>query len=732
MAASVPNKFVGTTTQDISSLDANFDALVNFLNSGVDFQGAELVSSYMAIRALTAFTTSTTLAFTTGRLSMGDGGMGWFRADPSDTTSADNDATILVAADGMRWKRLFSGAANVLWFGGSDDAAANALFAFCDVALVDAYIPALERNWVWTTTKKWNWQKYSVEVAGGAIIDATAIVGNMIFVNAPTLDNIANNGAFNTSWSGGLYLGASAVTAIFLGGEGTDTTTGALVTRMFGIKLHAFGVDIQWGNNATQNSFINLVSTVNQGTNLIFPTGLSNSGENISFMASQFLSPTTIYDIAGGEFTFTNCSFDYAGVRMGLVRLGATVRVIGGHSESSRTTPDWYRCQNANSSLTFLAHSFAITNTTKSDPIFTESGSEGIYLRDGCYCTAPNLTDYSRIALGDGKIWAEGWIVNGPQETELRSLNYNLPASSAQNWLADGGFADPALAWFLNDWGFINTPETSYSIDTTVGAPGASSVDSLKLTPPTGGIVTMVTSLPCGPGTRIQLSGALATSGLSAGDNIAITFQFLDASGNQPLAISPPTHTVTQATDTAGAFVIFSNGPSIQAPAGVAKVKITISTAPSVNWAAVYWLDELLLSVNNGNIPATRRMESLFSPTVIGTTTAGVGTYSVNTGRLVLNDNNAQFSLEIAWSAHTGTGDISVAGLPLLSRFGNPSALQITSLSGLVPAGSLQAYIAGGSSTILISAVNTAGTVSNVPLPPVGHLVVSGTYMKGR
>ncbi len=117
MVASVPNKFVGTTTQDVSSLDANFDALVNFLNSGVDFQGAELVSSYAAIRALTASITSTTLAFTTGRLSMGDGGMGWFRADASDTTSADNDGTILVATDGMRWKRLFAGALNVLWFG---------------------------------------------------------------------------------------------------------------------------------------------------------------------------------------------------------------------------------------------------------------------------------------------------------------------------------------------------------------------------------------------------------------------------------------------------------------------------------------------------------------------------------------------------------------------------------------------------------------------------------------
>ncbi len=122
MTISVPNQFAGTATSDVSALDANFDALVNFLNSGVDFQGAELVSSYVAIRALTASTTSTTLAFTTGRLATGDGGMGWFRADPSDTTSSDNDGTILVAGDGMRWKRLFTGNVNVRWFGANGTA----------------------------------------------------------------------------------------------------------------------------------------------------------------------------------------------------------------------------------------------------------------------------------------------------------------------------------------------------------------------------------------------------------------------------------------------------------------------------------------------------------------------------------------------------------------------------------------------------------------------------------
>lgn len=41
---------------------------------------------------------------------------GVFQYDVTDTTSADNGGTIIVGADGRRWKRDFTGAANVAWF----------------------------------------------------------------------------------------------------------------------------------------------------------------------------------------------------------------------------------------------------------------------------------------------------------------------------------------------------------------------------------------------------------------------------------------------------------------------------------------------------------------------------------------------------------------------------------------------------------------------------------------
>jgi hypothetical protein len=42
---------------------------------------------------------------------------GTFVRDDSDTTSADNGGTVIVASNGKRWKRAYTGAVNVMWFG---------------------------------------------------------------------------------------------------------------------------------------------------------------------------------------------------------------------------------------------------------------------------------------------------------------------------------------------------------------------------------------------------------------------------------------------------------------------------------------------------------------------------------------------------------------------------------------------------------------------------------------
>ena len=110
---------------DLSSVDG--DSLVGY-------------ATYSQIRAYTGDLKSIRCG---GRTSIysGDGAHGKFYRDDSDTTSADNDGTILIDALGRRWKRKFSGNVNIKWFGLDDTAYDNAK-SYCDAIGAKLYVPS--------------------------------------------------------------------------------------------------------------------------------------------------------------------------------------------------------------------------------------------------------------------------------------------------------------------------------------------------------------------------------------------------------------------------------------------------------------------------------------------------------------------------------------------------------------------------------------------------------------
>lgn len=83
-------------------------------------RGAQVVKSIAELRTLPG-TTASKHAFVTGYYAQGDGGGGPYWMDPSDTTTADNGGTVIVAADGSRWKLKHSGVLNVKQFGAKGD-----------------------------------------------------------------------------------------------------------------------------------------------------------------------------------------------------------------------------------------------------------------------------------------------------------------------------------------------------------------------------------------------------------------------------------------------------------------------------------------------------------------------------------------------------------------------------------------------------------------------------------
>lgn len=83
------------------------------------------VGTYAAIREYSGAATKLNCL---GRENMFDRAFGMFMLDSADTTSADNDCTIIVDELGRRWKRQFDGGISVAWAGakgvGTDDSAA--------------------------------------------------------------------------------------------------------------------------------------------------------------------------------------------------------------------------------------------------------------------------------------------------------------------------------------------------------------------------------------------------------------------------------------------------------------------------------------------------------------------------------------------------------------------------------------------------------------------------------
>ena len=150
--AEIVNRIEGDATETAARIegDANLQTQNNaqdvrlaavenaLLAAAAAAKGTEIGLPEIAIyAALRAYTGPLTAFYVCGAAALLDGGAGVFRVDDGDTVSADNGGTILVDVAGRRWKREFSGAVNVLWFGADPTGVADstpAIQAAYDVA----------------------------------------------------------------------------------------------------------------------------------------------------------------------------------------------------------------------------------------------------------------------------------------------------------------------------------------------------------------------------------------------------------------------------------------------------------------------------------------------------------------------------------------------------------------------------------------------------------------------
>lgn len=125
--------------------------------------------------------------------------------------------------------------------------------------------------------------------------------------------------------------------------------------------------------------------------------------------------------------------------------------------------------------------------------------------------------------------------------------------------------------------------------------------------------------------------------------------------------------------------------------------------------------------------------EGTFTPTIIGNSTSGVGTYTAQFGSYTKIGNRVFFSINIAWSAHTGTGYILVDGLPFTITNNNANLAAIATYlaadTALSAGKILQTRTVIGASRLLPTQYSTGGTgVAVVNITASGGFYLTGYY----
>ena len=117
--------------------------------------------------------------------------------------------------------------------------------------------------------------------------------------------------------------------------------------------------------------------------------------------------------------------------------------------------------------------------------------------------------------------------------------------------------------------------------------------------------------------------------------------------------------------------------------------------------------------------------EGDFTPTIVGTTTAGVGTYAFQLGKYTKIGREVSFELLLVWTGHTGTGNMYVAGLPFSNAYYSPPVGIVC--YNMVFLGQLAGYVNGTNIDLLQLFTGAAYTAVAMDTA-VAELRISGTY----
>jgi len=120
--------------------------------------------------------------------------------------------------------------------------------------------------------------------------------------------------------------------------------------------------------------------------------------------------------------------------------------------------------------------------------------------------------------------------------------------------------------------------------------------------------------------------------------------------------------------------------------------------------------------------------EGTFMPVVIGTTTAGVGTYTSQYGKYTRIGDLCFIECYVAITAHTGTGSIWITGLPFVKANSSYDTVVTIEASNLTYTNDLVAHIRGNNSYIQPTNQISGGSATLITMDTAFSCSISGCY----
>lgn len=183
-------------------MGANFVAASDYSNGYLN----RVVDSIADLRSIKS--SLYTRVFVTGYYAAGDGGGGAYWYDPTDTTSADNGVTIIVASDGARWKLEYATALSVKQAGAKGDGTTDDSAAFGTTVVSTLTVAASTGDYYIATNTTVSadliFQGGAINVASGITLTINGSIlapSKVIFKGAGTV--VCNKGDIDCSWFDG-------------------------------------------------------------------------------------------------------------------------------------------------------------------------------------------------------------------------------------------------------------------------------------------------------------------------------------------------------------------------------------------------------------------------------------------------------------------------------------------------------------------------------------------------